>query len=752
MKNKSNHLGALLLEGQFGLEKENNRTDITGHLALTPHPKTLGIKDYHPYITTDFSESQIEMITPPMKTLQEAIDFMATLHDIVTENIGTELLWPQSLPPVLPSESEIPIAQFSSENSAQEQYRRHIAEIYGTYRQLITGIHFNISFNSELLSKLCTQNNLTSNDLYLRTTRNFMRYRWLLVWLYGASPIADKGFRVTSLKDQSSTPMFCKNSISLRTGPKGYRNRDTYTLDYTSFDAFKKSVNSLVSQNILSDARELYLPIRLKTDTKDVTKIDYLEIRLLDLDPTQPNGISTEVLHFTHLFIIFCLLKEELSSFDNQEQQLAAKYHDTVSCLGRDAKTFFNNDESIADKAALLIAEIESILCTHDLTIDGNYAASLKSAKHYTLYPDQRVGVKIYNKIINEGFIPYNLRKAKEYKAISIQQSYRFHGLEQMEMSTQLLLKAALLKGAYFELIDKDDNFIRLYNQNKEEYVCQATKTSLDNYVSILKMENKSVTKKILEKHNIRTPHGENYLSSEQAKKSFSLYKDSAIVIKPKSTNFGIGITILKENNNPINFNKAIDIAFQADNNILIEEFITGKEYRFFVINDQVVAILHRVPANVEGDGIHTISELVDIKNTDPLRGTGYHTPLEKLKKGEAEIMFLESQSMTLSTIPQLGEKIYLRENSNISTGGDSIDFTDDIDQSYKQIAVNAAKALDVKITGVDMMINNITQPASQSNHAIIEMNFNPAIHIHCFPYQGKRRAINMAILEALGF
>ena len=113
---------------------------------------------------------------------------------------------------------------------------------------------------------------------------------------------------------------------------------------------------------------------------------------------------------------------------------------------------------------------------------------------------------------------------------------------------------------------------------------------------------------------------------------------------------------------------------------------------------------------------------------------------------------FLKQQGMDFNTVPKEREVVYLRENSNISTGGDSIDFTDDIDDSYKAIAVEAAKALNVKITGLDMMIQDIHAPATPDNYAIIEMNFNPAIHIHCYPFKGKNRHLNHKMIKALGF
>ena len=140
------------------------------------------------------------------------------------------------------------------------------------------------------------------------------------------------------------------------------------------------------------------------------------------------------------------------------------------------------------------------------------------------------------------------------------------------------------------------------------------------------------------------------------------------------------------------------------------------------------------------------------LKNEDPLRGVGYRTPLEKIKLGREEALFLKQQGYDFETIVPAQQTVYLRENSNISTGGDSIDFTDQMHPSYNALAAQAAQAMGAQITGVDMMITDISQPANNSNYAIIEMNFNPAIHIHCYPYQGANRKLNFKLIEALGF
>lgn len=321
-----------------------------------------------------------------------------------------------------------------------------------------------------------------------------------------------------------------------------------------------------------------------------------------------------------------------------------------------------------------------------------------------------------------------------------------------LELSTQMMIKEALERNIKVEVLDWDDNFIRLTQGDKVEYIKQATKTSKDTYIAPLIMENKEVTKIVLRENGIRVPEGITIKSIEEGFESIETFLGKDLVIKPKSTNFGHGVVILKGEYSRDDVRRAMELAFTYDSSILLEEFISGKEYRFFVVGEEVVAILHRVPANVRGDGIHTIKELVEVKNLDPLRGKGYVTPLERIMLGQMEEEYLVYQGKTFDTIPLKNETIYLRENSNISTGGDSIDYTDEVIEEYKQIAVQAAKSAGAKICGADIMIQDIHKKPTSNNYGIIEINFNPAIHIHDFPYQGKNRFIEKKILDLLGF
>jgi D-alanine-D-alanine ligase-like ATP-grasp enzyme len=224
------------------------------------------------------------------------------------------------------------------------------------------------------------------------------------------------------------------------------------------------------------------------------------------------------------------------------------------------------------------------------------------------------------------------------------------------------------------------------------------------------------------------------------------------IVIKPNNTNFGVGISILEKNSSEADFRQALNNAFSFDTSVIIEEFIPGKEYRFLIINNEVIAVLHREAANVIGDGVHTVIELIEEKNKHPFRGTGYKKPLEKIEAGPTEAYFLESHGKNFSSVPQNGEKEFLRKNSNISTGGDSIDYTDSVSAVYKEIAVKAAAAVGAKICGADIIIQELDAEPDENNYGVIELNFNPAIHIHSYPYRGKNRYAEKKILDLLGF
>ena len=753
----SNLSNQQILDANFGIEREGLRVTAGGILSLTQHPQVFGDKKENPYITTDFSESQLELVTPVFHNTSEVTDFLDSLYNIAVSELEDEFIWPQSMPAVTPENQDIPIATFSN-HGKDERYREYLEQKYGGKKQLISGIHINFSLGEKLIQTLYnkTKKQISLHDfkqtLYLKLTRNYLRYHWLLVYFLGAANSIHKTYEqqcVEALQEISEETYSNEKAISYRNSLCGYQNKEFITLDYSSIDQYVNSITSYMDKGVIEDIRELYSQIRLKSKGPYSAEsllnngIEYVEIRTIDINPFVKSGLSVEDLNFIHLFLLYCLEKDE-SPYDNWqlESELNSK---KVAIEGQ------NLQLSLIQNGSTISLQSWGMQILHDLLeMNQQYGLPfyhlLKEKEEMMVNYQKTISYRLASLCKEKGYINAHMELAAKHKKEAFSERFKLKPYTDMELSTQILLKESIKRGIHYNILDRKDNFIELTKGENTQYIKQATKTNKDQYVTVLMMENKSVTKQILRRNNIIVPEGEEFFDFDSAKESLSNWIDVPLVIKPKSTNFGLGISIFPNGTNEKNLVKGLEIAFSEDSTILIEPFIKGKEYRFLVIGDETVAVLHRVPANVTGDGISTIQQLISQKNVDPLRGKGYKTPLEKIEIDENLKLFLEQKGLTIHSVLPKGELQYLRENSNISTGGDSIDVTDQVPEVFKQIAVKASQAVGAKICGVDMMIEALED--EHSAYAIIELNFNPAIHIHSYPYQGTERNVAEKILK----
>ncbi len=718
---------------EVALEHETIRVNDC-RIAKTNHPEVFEPKSEHKYITTDFSESQMELITPVFCTASDLYDFSNTLYDISALAIEKdELLWPYSMPCFIENEDEIREAIFNDDEYGKKayDYRLYLTKKYGKKKQTISGIHFNFSLCNKVIEKL-TSEGLSKNDIYLKIIRNYKKYKFLTVALLGASPISDKSF------------LDKEKMVSIRNSSYGYRNLFKLNIDYTSVDSFIKSVNNHKNDGLICDEREIYETIRIKTKSKNLLKdletdeIRYVEIRNIDINPYEKGGISIEQIEMLKYIIFYCLIKEEDAFTVDGDvlNDFVAENYDFDTKIPSMDKTI---NELLKDILTDMLVTFEKTNTNVDTL--KKYLSDVNNNKY--LYKT------VAEDIEKLGYCGFLEEKAKLYKQDAFNNRFKLYGYEDMELSTQILMKESIKNSVDVEVVDIFDNFIKLKKDGRAEYIKQATKTSVDNYSVVCAMENKVVTKKILDENGIKVPKGKDFLDFDKAYE-YAKELGKSFVVKPKSTNFGLGINIFKEEADLEEVKKAIEIAFSHDKTIIIEEFISGNEYRFLVIGDETVGVLNRVPANVTGDGKSTIEELVFEKNKDSLRGKGYKTPLEKIVIDDNVEIYLKSQNLDKTYVPKENETIYLRHNSNVSTGGDSIDLTDFVNEHFKKIAVEASKAIGAKICGVDIIIDDYTN--KDSNYSIIELNFNPAIHIHTYPYKGSERNIARSILKLLEF
>ena len=264
---KDESLEDYFIKANFGLEKENVRVTESGNLALTPHPKAFGDREKNAYIKTDFSESQLEMVTPVCNTLEEVYSFICNLNKVVSLEImkNGEFLWPQSNPPILPREEEIPIAKLS--NREDELYRENLSYKYGKKKQVISGIHYNFSFKEEFIKLLYKELKVEKDfrefkdDIYLRMARNFQKYHWLLIYLTGASPVFHESYIDEIKKDGEilgEDSYYIKDDTSLRNSSYGYKNKKDYYVSYNSIGEYASDIKNLVKDKEIQSIKEYY--------------------------------------------------------------------------------------------------------------------------------------------------------------------------------------------------------------------------------------------------------------------------------------------------------------------------------------------------------------------------------------------------------------------------------------------------------------------------------------------------------------
>ena len=370
-----------LLKGNYGIEREGLRVNDKGELSLKNHPSVFGDKVDNSYITTDFAESQIEVITPPFKNVEETYNFTNSLYDIVAMEIGEEYLWPQSMPSIVPDDDKIKVSEYGENEKGKEArlYREKLIEKYGGKKQLICGIHYNFSFNDELLNKLYNSevnselfNNTNiiikleykefKNNIYLKITRNYLRYRWLIIYLLGASGVVDKSYIgncVNSAKKIADDGFSNEGALSYRNSECGYKNKVDLFPNYNSVEEYIESLKGFINDKLIDSHKELYSSIRLKpNDVSDFLNslntdgIQYLEYRSIDINPFEKGGISLDDLYFLQLFNLFLLIDEE-SDYDKwqeegvENQNIISKFGQNDVMLKKDGESYIKRTMGI---------------------------------------------------------------------------------------------------------------------------------------------------------------------------------------------------------------------------------------------------------------------------------------------------------------------------------------------------------------------------------------------------------------------
>jgi glutamate--cysteine ligase len=369
---------AVLRGGRKGVEKESLRVSPDGNIARTRHPESLGAPLTNEHITTDFSEALIELVTPPFGETWELLQYLCDIHQFVYRHLQDELLWATSMPSAINGDASIPLAQFGSSNVGRMKtiYRHGLGVRYGRIMQAISGVHFNYSFGEKLWGVLQGVNQSTQShqdfvsQQYFGVLRNYRRYGWLVLYLFGTSPAVSNSFfagRDNTLPVLDADTVYEPYGTSLRMSDIGYRNKNQSTLSVSvnSLDEYVRDLSRAIgtpyppyekigvkvggvyqqlNANILQIENEYYSFIRPKRiarsgerPTKALHRagVEYVEVRALDVSAFDPVGVNQNKLRFLEAFLALCLLRESAPISASEQSALDAN-HLLVARRGRE--------------------------------------------------------------------------------------------------------------------------------------------------------------------------------------------------------------------------------------------------------------------------------------------------------------------------------------------------------------------------------------------------------------------------------
>lgn len=445
-----------------GIEKEGLRVTPEGKLSQKPHPITLGSKLTHPYITTDYSEALLELITSPFHHPQSALTCLEQVHQFISRQLTDEFIWALSMPCDLKSDADIPIADYGISNTGRMKtiYREGLYYRYGKRMQTIAGLHFNMSYSDAFWTRY--QNLLNDkqdlqtfkNQAYMGLIRNFMRYSGLVIYLTGASTALCKSFLShphNALKTLSSDTLYAPYATSLRMSDLGYHRTNAFFASYNSLQGYiddllyatstpfpdftaigvkKEGTYLQLNDHLLQIEAEYYAPIRPKQKTQENERIthalqrrgiEYIEVRALDINPFEPAGISLNQMYFLHVFITYCLLKPS-PAIDKEEENQINQTLNTVALEGRksDLTVMINKKaEEFSEWSKHVVHSLLEIAALFDQELpEKPYQKAIEHYYEMLTNPDQLPSYRLLEAIKdNEGsFLQFGIETSLKYK------------------------------------------------------------------------------------------------------------------------------------------------------------------------------------------------------------------------------------------------------------------------------------------------------------------------------------------------
>jgi len=311
--------------------------------------------------------------------------------------------------------------------------------------------------------------------------------------------------------------------------------------------------------------------------------------------------------------------------------------------------------------------------------------------------------------------------------------------------STGAIVSAALARGIPYRRLTQG-SLVQFGWGSKQKRI-QAAETSHTSAIAESIAQDKELTKKLLHAAGVAVPCGRPVEDEDDAWVA-AQEVGLPVVVKPQDGNQGKGISVNLTTEEQVR--QAYRVAIEFRDDIMVEKFLPGHDWRLLVIGNKLIAAARRDPPLVIGDGKHTVRQLVDIVNSDPRRSDGHATSLTKIRFDEIALARLAEQGYSADTVPGRGVRVVLRNNANLSTGGTATDVTDDVHPELAAAAVAAAQTVGLDIAGIDVVCDTMLKPLEEQSGGIVEVNAAPGLRMHLDPSFGKGRAVGEAIVNMM--
>ncbi|AEB83153.1 cyanophycin synthetase [Alicycliphilus denitrificans] len=316
---------------------------------------------------------------------------------------------------------------------------------------------------------------------------------------------------------------------------------------------------------------------------------------------------------------------------------------------------------------------------------------------------------------------------------------------ERIGPSTGAIVDAAVARGIPFRRLTSG-SLVQLGWGSQARRI-QAAELDVTSAVAESIAQDKDLTKRLLHAAGVPVPLGRPVADVHDAWK-VAEEVGLPVVVKPQDGNQGKGVTV--NITTRAQLEAAYATALQYGDEVMVERFLPGHDFRLLVVGHQLVAAARREPPQVLGDGVHTIRELVDIVNQDPRRGSGHGTALTKIRLDDIAIARIAAEGLAPESVPAQGQRVVLRNNANLSTGGSATDVTDDVHPEVAARAIEAAQTIGLHICGVDVICESILHPLEEQNGGIVEVNAAPGLRMHLAPSFGRPRNVGVPMVDAL--